>query len=245
MANNEGMDLKDYARAFYGDISNSQYVSKRKEIKDVSEVIASDIGAEMPDIESDLLRACVYKVLESLRALNARYPMSSYKSELGHRAFRYGMALARGKNLFIPVSGERDAPELEADADAEIRRTAAQVEALQESEADIAKRDARGQEIAEIWRVYQNLRKFHMDRVEDFKVAAYADLLTTDCCRDPEGYAWAFVFYFLPQEEGIYDEQGVIDATNAHPRRANSEPRGKSFQSRMAGWSSAGDSINM
>ena len=178
-------------------------------------MIQTDIENHIPHASKDAVKAGLLEALSYMNSTGKLDTPSLYTTDtrVATEAFRYAIAAAEGK----PIRRELISPKEQADATQ--REQEATRAAIDESNR-AAKEQAEEKDSvsAPLYREYNRVKQILIKNgqsTHDAKIGAYRALLGT---WEYRGGADIFVMgWTLTTEEGIRDEQEVIDMMNNHP----------------------------
>ena len=177
-------------------------------------MVQTDIENHIPHASKDAVKA---GLLEAMRYMNSTGKLdtpSLYISDtrIATEAFRYAIAAAEGN----PIRRELTTPKEQADAtQREQKATRAMIE--ESNRAAKEKGEEKDSVSAPLYKEYNRVKQILImngDSTHDAKIGAYRALLGTWECKG--GVDYLVIGWTLTAEEGIRDEQEVIDMMNAH-----------------------------
>ena len=208
--------ITQYFEAYYGTpVPLSKANILREPFVKMINMIQADIENHIPHASKDAVKD---GLLEAMRYMNTTGQLDTPSlyvkdTRIATEAFRYAIAAANGK----PLKRELITPKEQADATR--REQEATREMIEESNR-AAKEQAEGKDSvsAPLYKEYNRVKQMLImngDSTRDAKIGAYRALLGT---WENQGGADIFVMgWTLTTEEGIRDEQEVIDMMNNHP----------------------------
>ena len=178
-------------------------------------MIQTDIENHIPHASKDVVKAGLIEALCYMNSTGKLDTPSLYTTDtrVATEAFRYAIAAAEGK----PIRRELISPKEQADA---TRREQEATRAAIDESNRAAKEQAEEKDSvsAPLFKEYNRVKQILImngDSTRDAKIGAYRALLGT---WENQGGADIFAMgWTLTTEEGIRDEQEVIDMMNNHP----------------------------
>ena len=218
--------ITQYFDAYYGTpIPESKAHILREPFVKMINTIQADIENHIPNASQESVKAGLLEALQYMNTTGQLETPTLYlnNTRIATDAFRYAIAAANGK----PLKRDRTPKEAAAALAYEREATKASIDAQRKEDEEMAKTLAGT--IAYI-RVNTPLlqlcekQPYHERQTPNdssAKVKAYIALL--DWWENQGGVDYYIVAWKIPQEQGIYDTQEVIDAQNAHYALPNRE----------------------
>ena len=215
--------MTQYFEAYYGTpIPLSKVNVLQDRFTKMILMIQTDIENHIPHASKDAVKA---GLLEAMRYMNSTGKLDTPSlyitdTRVATEAFRYAIAAAEGK----PIRRELITPKEQADA---TRREQEATRAMIEESNQRAEGLDEGRDsiTSPLYKEYNRTKRILIDNGQsalEAKVGAYRALLGVwEPSRD---HSYYIVGMKIPQEEGIDQEQEVIDMMNAHSLLKNLEP---------------------
>ena len=207
--------ITQYFEAYYGTpVPLSKANILREPFVKMINMIQADIENHIPHASKDAVKD---GLLEAMRYMNTTGQLDTPSlyvkdTRIATETFRYAIAATTGK----PLKRELTTPKEQADATRrEQEATRAMIEeSNQRAEGMDKERDSIS---APLYKEYNRVKQMLImngDSTHEAKIGAYRALLGT--WENQGGIDIYIMGWKIPVEEGIYDEQEVIDMMNAH-----------------------------
>lgn len=216
--------ITQYFDAYYGTpIPESKAHILREPFVKMINTIQADIENHIPNASQESVKAGLLEALQYMNTTGQLETPALYlnNTRIATEAFRYAIAAANGK----PLKRDRTPKEAAAALAYEREATKTAIDAQRKEDEEMAKTlQERSPISASIHRYYNSAKSnliMNGDNDSSAKVKAYIALL--DWWENQGGVDYYIVAWKIPQEQGIYDTQEVIDAQNAHYALPNRE----------------------
>lgn len=195
----------EYATTFYGELPASQLNTTREPLMKLVMIFHSDLRKKFHGIDEDKLHRAILQGLHRLNELGAKHP-NIHRAENGMYIDAFRVAVQKVASIDAQNRALQESRQREREA----------------AEAMVQTSD-QNKTAAVLYDMYGDFKEWCVKNdFENPAVEAYKRLLNVDLSAfDFNGYACYVLAHKIPTENGIYYNEEVVEAINAHPRLYN------------------------